>query len=145
MKDKRYTEDPRVKGEIAEHLFVIKCLEKNVEILKPLQQNPRYDFLIKSSNGWKKVQIKYVSLSKEGRIPVSKTKGQNGRNKTIVYKDDEIDYMFVFNPETNNWYDIPFKNIERSLILNTIGAKGKQANKKNIRKAEDYILKLESI
>ena len=56
MHDKRYTEDPRVKGEIAEHLFIVECLKKGKDILKSLQQNPRYDFLIKLGNNWKKIQ-----------------------------------------------------------------------------------------
>lgn len=144
MNDKRYTEDPRIKGEIAEHLFVVKCLENKIEVLKPLQQNPRYDFLIESKSGWRKVQIKYVSLQ-DNKICVSKAKAQNGRKKVLIYQDNEIDFMFVYNPETNNWYDIPFKETKRIVVLRTTQAKGNQANNKNIRKAEDYILKLESI
>ena len=145
MSDKRYTEDPRIKGEIAEHLFVIECLKNKIEITKPLQQNPRYDFLIFKNGLWKKVQVKYASLNKNGRISVSKVKGQNGRDKNLTYQDEEIDYMFAYNPETNKWYDIPFRDIKRCLLLNTIGAKGKQANNKNIRKAEDYILNLDNL
>lgn len=144
MHDKRYTEDPRVKGEIAEHLFIVECLKKGKDILKSLQQNPRYDFLIKLGNNWKKIQIKYVSLYKD-TICVSKAKGQTGRNKTLIYKDDEIDYMFAYNPETNNWYNIPFKDTSRIIVLRVNNAKGKQANNKNIRKAEDYILNLDNL
>ena len=144
MQDKRYTEDPRIKGEIAEHLFVIECFKKDKEILKPLQQNPRYDFLIRLNNNWKKIQIKYVSLS-NNKICVSKAKGQTGRNKTLIYQDSEIDYMFAYNPETNNWYNIPFKETGRIIVLRVSDAKGKQANNKNIRKADDYILNLDKL
>jgi hypothetical protein len=148
MNDRRYNEDPRVKGEVAEHLFVVECLKHGVEICKPCSQNPRYDFLIKSEDGWKRAQIKYASTVKgnDDTISFSKTKNQNGRKgKVLTYTSDEIDYLFGYNPQMNQWYNIPFKEMGRVIILRIGEAKGTQANNKNINKAEDYILDFNSI
>ena len=142
--DKRQIGDPRQKGDIAETLFKLECLKRNIEIFEPINSGSRIDFLIRDSfltndsNPFKRVQIKYIS-SRDGKIVISFVKGQNGRNLTLKYNSNEIDYFFVYCPCNNNWYNIPIKDVDakRGLTLRVNPAKNNQS--KGVYLASDYI------
>ncbi len=108
--DKR-KEDTRIKGDIAEKLFEVECLKRDIPYFIPGNSGSRADYLVDINGEYKRVQIKYIS-SYEGKIQISFTKAQNGRRteeekpKYLKYSSDEIDLFIVYNPDTNAFYSI---------------------------------------
>ena len=136
--DKRTTEDPRQKGDIAEKLFELECIKRNIPIYAPINSATRDDYIVVIDGEFKKVQIKYVS-EYESKINVSFTKPQNGRGKTLKYTKDEIDLFFVYCPDRDEWYDIPISiaNERRTLTLRTEPTKNNQSA--GVRWTKDFI------
>ena len=121
--DKR-KEDTRVKGDIAEKLFEVECLKRNIPYFIPGNSNSRADYLVWADGEYKRTQIKYIS-SYDGKIVVSFTKSQNGRKNDdgspmyLKYDSDEIDLFIVYNPESDAFYSIDLKEFghQRGLTL----------------------------
>lgn len=138
-------EDPRRKGDIAEKMFELKCVENDVEVFTPINSGSRIDYIIVHEGKMKRVQIKYISAY-NGTINISFTKNQNGRregDKPLYKKYDssEIDLFLVYCPDTDKWYNIPINTADdqRGVSLRIVQAKNNQ--KSNVRSAEDYIWK----
>lgn len=144
--DKR-SEDSRKKGDIAEKLFELECIKRDIDVYKPVSSGGRVDYLACIDGQYKKVQIKYISTYRD-RISISFTKNQNGRRTEDgkpVYKkycNQEIDLFLVYCPDTNEWYNIPIElsDTNRGLTLTTLNVtRNNQA--KRVRYSYDYIWK----
>jgi hypothetical protein len=136
-------EDSRRKGDIAEKVFELMCVERGVEVFKPINSGSRIDYIIVHDGRFKKVQIKYISAS-NGKISVSFTKNQNGRKvdaKPMYKKYDklEIDLFLVYCPDTQTWYNIPIElaDDQNGIILRITSTKNNQIQ--NVNDAKDYI------
>lgn len=142
--DKR-SEDSRKKGDIAEKLFELECIKRDIDVYRPVSSGSRVDYLAYVDGVYKKVQIKYISTYND-RISISFTKHQNGRRTEEgkpVYKkycSDEIDMFLVYCPDTNEWYNIPIELADNSrcLTLTTL-ATSKNNQTKGVRYSYEYI------
>jgi hypothetical protein len=145
--DKR-SEDSRKKGDIAEKLFELECIKRDIDVYKPVSSGGRVDYLACIDGEYKKVQIKYISTYKD-KILISFTKNQNGRKDSEgrqlykKYNSDEIDLFLVYCPDTNEWYSIPMKLAATygGLSLNTVTTPKKNNQTKGVRYSQDYIWK----
>ena len=145
--DKR-SEDSRKKGDIAEKLFELECIKRDIDVYKPVSSGGRVDYLACIDGQYKKVQIKYISTYKD-KILISFTKNQNGRRTEDgrpVYKKyckQEIDLFLVYCPDTCTWYSIPIElaATHRGLSLSTVDTPKKNNQTKGVRYSRDYIWK----
>ena len=137
--DKRLTEDPRRKGDMAEKLFELECIKRNIPIYTPINSASRDDYVIVIDGEFKKVQIKYISLYND-KVNVSFIKGQNGRSTNLKYTEDEIDLFFVYCPDFDEWYNVPMSlsNTCRGLTLRGPNYKTKNNQTKGIRYTTEF-------
>ena len=142
------SEDSRKKGDIAEKLFELECIKRDIDVYKPVSSGGRVDYLACIDGQYKKVQIKYISTYKD-KILISFTKNQNGRRAEDgrpVYKKyckQEIDLFLVYCPDTCTWYSIPIElaATHRGLSLSTVDTPKKNNQTKGVRYSRDYIWK----
>lgn len=132
-------EDPRQKGNLAEKLFEVECIKRDILLFAPIGDGCRIDYIAEINGELKKVQIKYVSAYKD-KIQVSFAKTQNGRRNEDgspiikLYRKDEVDLFFVFCPDTNKWYNIPIElaSNQRCFALRLHPTKNNQSKGVNI-------------
>ena len=140
--DKRQTEDPRKKGDLAEKLFEIECIKRDIPIYTPVNSATRDDYVVVIDDEFKKVQIKYISMTGDGKVCVSFAKPQNGRSadKTLKYTEDEIDLFFVYCPDLDEWYNIPISlaRENRTVALRDPSYKPKNNQTKGVRYTTDF-------
>ena len=101
--DKRQTEDPRVKGDLAELKVIEWCLQKGYTPLTPFggANNCRYDVAYDDGQSIKRVQVKCRPLY-EDTLSISLIKQQNERpGKVLKSEENEFDKFFVNFPDTN--------------------------------------------
>ena len=142
------SEDTRKKGDIAEKLFELECIKRDIEVYKPVSSGSRVDYLVCIDGEYKRVQIKYISIYK-GKIVISFAKNQNGRKteegKPVYkkYSENEIDLFLVYSPNTTEWYNIPIELAAtcRCFSLSTETTPKKNNQTKGVRYSHDYVWK----
>lgn len=98
---------PKATGEKTEAIVIAELVRRDYIVLKPFGDNQRYDLVLDTPKGFKKVQVKTGYL-KDGSVHFStasvssNTKGSKRRS----YKG-EVDYFAVFCEETNKTYLVP--------------------------------------
>ena len=140
------SEDTRKKGDIAEKLFELECIKRDIEAFVPVNSGGRADYIVFEDGCYKRVQIKYISVYNE-RLAVSFTKPQNGRKNSEgkqlykKYSSDEIDLFLVYCPDTELWYQIPVElmSTSRGIVLNLGITSPKNGQVKGVKYAKDYI------
>ena len=140
--DKRQTEDPRMKGDLAEKLFEVECIKRDIPIYAPVNSATRDDYVVVIDDEFKKVQIKYISMYDSKKINVTFMKTQNGRSKdkNLKYTEDEIDLFFVYCPDLDEWYNIPISLAKenRTITLRDPSYKPKNNQTKGVRYTTDF-------
>ncbi|NBU71691.1 MAG: hypothetical protein EBS53_09610 [Bacteroidetes bacterium] len=133
--------DPRLLGDVAEQKFILLCMQKGINIYKPLNSNSRVDFIIELQGQCKRVQIKYRSMF-DGKLSLSATKQQNGRDKALKYSATEIDLFLVYEPSTDQFYNIPMHmyDTNRVNIFRIDAPKNGQC--KGVKYLKDYLLQI---
>jgi len=92
----------RQTGDIAELKFVVKAIENNLHVSKPLMGFLHYDFIIDCFGQLARVQVKATSQYDYGyKVHVS-----YGTTKT-PYSPNEIDYFAIYIVPEDLWYLIP--------------------------------------
>lgn len=142
------SEDSRKKGDIAEKLFELESIERNIEVYKPVSSGSRVDYLACIDGVYKRVQIKYISVYND-KILISFMKNQNGRKAEDgrplykKYSNHEIDLFLVYCPDLNEWYNIPIELAAtcRGLSLSTVDTPKKNNQTKGVKYSRDYIWK----
>ena len=132
--------DPRLLGDIAEQKFILMCMNRSINVYRPINSNSRVDFIIEQGSQLKRVQVKYRSML-DGKLSLSASKQQNGRDKTLKYTLEEIDMFLVYEPSTDSFYNIPlsmYKN-NRVNIFRINNPKNGQC--KGVKYLKDYLLK----
>lgn len=81
-------------GFYAEQLFVLKCLEYNIIVSKPIQPTSSYDFIIDINNTLLKIQVKASSSIKSN---TTYFRTRHGDAKDIGYSTLECDYFFLYS------------------------------------------------
>ena len=124
-----------VKGIIGEMEFAIHLLKKGYTILKPINPNSSYDYVIEKDGVYKKLQVKYLT-PKNGilRVEIKRPK----RKKTRLYQQRGVDLLGVFDPINNTFYMIPLKGFKDKLGIWIRISEAKNNQTKNIHMGSDY-------
>lgn len=141
-------ENPIVKGDLAEKMFELECIKRNIPIYKPVNSATREDFVVVMDGVFKRVQIKFISASNNSSvIAFSMSKPQNGRRDSEtgkplykIYNENEVDLFFIYCPDTNQWYKVPISTVksrQRSTLLRLTAPLNNQS--KGVTYASDYI------
>jgi hypothetical protein len=128
------------KGEIAQLKVMLRAMEKNVVLSKPLVDS-RYDFILDNGQKLERVQVKYAS----GKMPHSRgsirvdLKSWEGRKLRRRYSADEVDALLVYIPQIDKVLRFePYLFCERATLTVRIEP-AKNGQKKGILIAEDFI------
>jgi len=126
-----------LKGLIGEYEFITLFLKRRYSVLKPINPNSSYDLVIEKNNRFQKIQIKYLTPTKNGvlRVELERPKG-----KIDLYKNRGVDAMGVYDSTNHNFYLIPIRNLRhKSEIWIRVNSSSKH-QKKNINFAKKYSL-----
>ena len=142
MNDKRLTEDPRLKGDIAELKVIEWCLRNGHTPLTPFggANRCRYDMAYDTGEKIIRVQVKCRSLYQD-KLTIQIVKQQNGRpGMTLKYTEDEFDQLIVYCPDTNSLYEIPFELFgeQNQVAFRTTAPKNNQQS--GVKMLDDYLL-----
>ena len=103
-------------GIYAESIFIVECLKRNLKLSQPIADLYGYDFIIETSNGFKKVQVKSSKKPcRKNSYNMSVNRGFNAR----PYDDGDFDYVACYLIQHDLWYIIPFHLVKgkRSIRL----------------------------
>ena len=142
MNDKRLTEDPRLKGDIAELKVIEWCLQNGYVPLTPFggANRCRYDIAYDTGEKIIRVQVKCRSLYKD-KLVIQIVKQQNGRHGlTLKYTEDEFDQLIVYCPDTNSLYEIPFELFGEQTLLTFSTTPTKNNQQSGVKTLNDYLL-----
>jgi len=109
---KNYNSDTNLNGNYAEQKFILECLAKKINnILKPININSPYDFIIDINNNLLRIQIKSTwSERKTGNKNFStKEKYKIGlsSDKHKKYPVNSFDFLIAYIGDFDIWYIIP--------------------------------------
>jgi len=118
-------------GYAAEELFILKCLETDVPISRPVFNVEPYDFVIELNGELLRVQVKKAWIDSKGRHIVSIV-GTHPRSKARnkATKNDRIDMFAVW--DAPNWYLIPRRKVEHIESQFCVSDTGSYSKYKNI-------------
>ena len=142
MNDKRLTEDPRLKGDIAELKVIEWCLQNDYIPLTPFggANRCRYDIAYDTGEKIIRVQVKCRSLYKD-KLTIQLSKQQNGRSGlTLRYSEDEFDKLIAYCPDTNSLYDIPYELFGEQSLLTFRVTPTKNNQQIGVNMLNDYLL-----
>jgi len=92
----------RQRGDVAELKFVVRAIENNLQVSKPLMGFLHYDYIVDCFGELARVQVKATSRYEYGyKVAVS-----YGATK-IPYSPNEIDYFAIYIVPEKIWYLIP--------------------------------------
>ena len=105
-------------GDIAESIFVTRCLMANIEPVKPFGDNRKYDFITEHNGKKLKVQVKCTDVvgknpSGSSRFKINTCYGSKSKTK---YTKDEIDFIAAFVFPEQMWYIIPVEEVTESSV-----------------------------
>jgi predicted AAA+ superfamily ATPase len=107
--------DTKTKGDIAETFVLANLIKQGFTVSIPYGENSRYDLIIETKSGFKRIQIKYVSKRKNKNyhtLPLRSVRSNRTRNKIVHYTDKDIDYIIGYCPDNNSCYVIPMKGLK---------------------------------
>lgn len=86
-------------GDISEQKFVLRCLELEIPVLRPVGNNLPYDFVIEFNGSFKRIQVKtgYSTPSKSPGAFQFNTRSTSKNYSEVVHKtyDGLVDYFAV--------------------------------------------------
>lgn len=124
---------PNIKGNIAELAIALDCSKKGYQVSIPFGENAPYDLIVGIQKKLIRVQVKYLTMRKNGTISVPSTSTTG-----VKYTSDNIDYIAAYCPTNDSIYWINVDELAHSSIaLRIEESKNNQA--KNVRWAKDYI------
>lgn len=108
-------------GDITEYRFAIYCMERNIPISKPMNNNLPYDFIIDIHGKLLKIQVKTGYDNKSMNSFMFNTKTTSKNFSEIVEKDyqDKIDgFITCYKDIPNKFYYIPVgKAAKGSMVI----------------------------
>lgn len=123
-----------IKGLIGEIEFMLYLTKKGFNILKPLNQNSRYDMVIEDGGKFNRIQIKYLTPHNGMlRVEINRPK----RN-SLRYTLKDIDSIGVFDSQNKKFYLIPINKIKVKSDFWLRLSAPRNGQKKNITYAADF-------
>jgi len=115
---------------VSETVFISWATRRNFYVTHPIFHSQPFDFVIKTADGWKTVQVKTATwqVTKRGagkggirdRLKL-KVQRYTGNGKRRAYQDGDFDYLFVVDGDSY-WF-IPWDAIKNQVSLTLAGPK----------------------
>lgn len=99
-------------GDITEYRFALYCMEHNIPISKPMNNNLPYDFIIEINNKLLKIQVKTGYDSKSQNSFLFNTRSTSKNYNEVVMKgyEDKIDgFITYYSIIPNKFFYIPIE------------------------------------
>lgn len=113
---------------VSETAFISWATLHNFYVARPIFHSQPFDFVIKTADGWKTVQVKTATwqVEKKGerksrRCLRLRVKRCSGNGKRRAYEDGDFDYLFVV--ADNSYWFIPWSAIRNQVALTLAGPK----------------------
>ena len=116
-------------GYMTEEKFVLKCLENNIQISRTIFNVESYDFVVKTKDGFKSVQVKKSWIDERNRNVVNIR--CSGRNKNRTYVNPKSADFLAVLIEEGDWFIIPSTFFEGAVNKLVISKKGKYSSFKD--------------
>lgn len=104
----------QTKGDTAELRVAAELRSYGYTVLIPFSENEKYDLVVDTGDALKRVQVKHAPHV-DGSIVVrcyTSNSSKTGNNRTI-YKEEEIDGIAAYCTETNDYFWIPFDEMNK--------------------------------
>jgi hypothetical protein len=102
------------KGAIGEAAFCLWCAKKKYYFGKANEKSP-YDFFLDKKEGKiLRVQVKYRTPNKEGRIEIKLKPTDDKNNKYFDYTNDSIDAFAIYNSLTEELALVPIEEVPKN-------------------------------
>lgn len=111
-------------GDITEYKFAVYCMEHNLPISKPMNNNLPYDFIIEIKNKLYKVQVKTGYDSKSQNSFMFNTRSTSKNYSEVTTKDYEgvIDGFVTYYPLIpNKFFYIPIEKASKGSMIMYFG------------------------
>jgi hypothetical protein len=126
------------KGDLGVLKAQVDLFEKGYLILQPQTEHAPFDLVIYKDNNYKRVQVKYRSLTKAGILEV-RLRSSYSTSKGCFNKDidkQEIDVYCIYCPNTDKCYYFNPYDVIKSITLRVEAPKNNQM--KNVKFLNDY-------
>lgn len=101
-------------GDVSCSKCMSALLDAGYSVAVPWGDSQRYDLIVDTKRGLKKVQCKTAWLAQEGKVLAFRTSSINyleGRAFERPYTEDEIDLFMVYSPDLNKLYAVPILEV----------------------------------
>ncbi len=132
------THHTKDKGDLGVLKAQVDLAEKGYLILIPLSEHSPFDIVIYKDNRFRRVQVKYRSLTKKNTLELrfrSSWADRKGSHEKKIDKND-IDLICIYCPEKDTCYYINPKEWEQSVTLRFEPPKNNQST--YVHYAKDY-------
>lgn len=118
-------------GYVAEELFILKCLERDIPISRPIFNVEPYDFVIESQGSLLRIQVKKAWIDYKGRH-IASIVGTHPRSKirNKATKNNRIDMFAIWDDP--DWYLIPRVEVEHIESQFCVSESGRYSKYKNM-------------
>lgn len=108
--------DTKLKGDIGEHAFILECLRKSWDVLKPIGDRLPYDIVLVINKQFIRIQVKnswFDEKSQNYQIDNRRCKTNRRIMKHDKYKDDDFDFAVAYIEDLNVFYIFPIKDFNK--------------------------------
>lgn len=114
-------------GYKTEEIFVLKCLENDISISRPIFNIEPYDFIVEKGNIFYSVQVKKAWIDNKNRnIVCLKSAYPRSAKTRVASQDEKVNFVAILTDE-GDWYIIPRKEIMNIKSGISVSKKGKYA------------------
>ncbi|MBS3079708.1 hypothetical protein J4218_06305 [Candidatus Pacearchaeota archaeon] len=104
----------KTKGNIGETFVLANLIKEGFTVSIPYGENSRYDFIIETFKGFKRIQVKYMSKRKDRGcyiLPLKSIRANKNNNRIVHYTSEQVDFIIGYCPDNNSCYIIPMNEI----------------------------------
>lgn len=126
-------------GNIGESVALSEFVKHDIPTFMPFGQNTPVDLIVYINNKFHKIQVKTSKKIVNGKISFDVCRTNGFTLERIPYKEDEVDYFFLYCIENNESYLIDYKQVNTKTEFTLRVEKTKNNQVKNINMAKDFI------
>ena len=111
-------------GDITEYRFALYCMEHNIPISKPMNNNLPYDFIIQVKDRLLRVQVKtgYDNNNENGFMFNTRSTSKNYNEVVMKGYEDKIDGFITYYPIiSNKFFYIPIEKAAKGSMTMYFG------------------------
>lgn len=123
------------KGDIGVSKVIADLIEKGFAVFTPVSATCPFDLLI-YTDSFQRVQVKYRSISKHGTVDIVLRRAIIKNGKAKYDKNEEVDIVAIYCPETCKCYYVNTNEISSSVSLRISNSQNGQIQ--GVKMASDY-------